>query len=105
MDNQNASPATSMSRPVSEAEIADEIEGADCIVAGTVARVSLEVGPVSLVSAEALPADDQLCKAEVAVIRTIACEGQADLLTVFFLRGKTPSRTWKELEEGQTLLL
>jgi hypothetical protein len=102
---QNGSIAMSTNKPVSEINIAGELEAAACIVAGTVTGVSDANESVSLVSAEARPGQDQLCKAEIAVIRAIAGERPDDLLTVFFLRGTTPGRSWKELAAGQTVLL
>src|SRR5260370_18676823 len=83
----------------------DDIEKADIVVAGTIVHVSPESGAVALVSAHANPEDDQLHKAEFSIIRHITGMPVQGPLVVFFLRGRSPSRPWLELNPDETVLL
>src|SRR5215203_2450444 len=105
MQMQNDTSAMGMSGPVPATDFRHEIANADLVLAATVARVSDASGPVSLVSPQAQPADDQLREAELVVVRTLAGEHDGGPLRVFFLVGKTPSRPWMELTQEQTVLL
>jgi hypothetical protein len=94
-----------MTGPMPNVNIADDIARADIVVAGTVARISPENGPVSLVSPQANPGDDRLYKAEFSVIRQITGRPAQSPVVVFFLRGRSPSRQWLELSLNETVLL
>lgn len=105
MQMQNPPSATGMSGPVPTIDLGSEIAGAELILVGTVTTVNDASRPVSLVSPQAEPAKDQLRVAELAVVRTLAGEHGDGLIRVFFLVGKTPSRPWMDLTQGQTVLL
>src|SRR5260370_29049261 len=96
---------SAMTGPMPNVNLADDIEKADIVVAGTIVHVSPESGPVALVSAHANPEDDQLHKAEFSIIRHITGMPVQGPLVGFFLRGRSPSRPWLELNPDETVLL
>lgn len=93
------------SGPVPYSDFEQEVTTADVIIAGSVTAVSETDGPLTLVSPEARADEDQLMVAQVRVLRTLSGNPQGSNIRVLFLRGKLPSRPWRVLSEGQTVLL
>jgi hypothetical protein len=96
---------SAMAAPMPNVDLAADSEKADLIVAGTIVRISPASEPVFLVSAQANSVDDQLYQAELSVARSLAGAPAQGSLTVFFLRGRSPSRFWLELNPSDTVLL
>lgn len=94
-----------MSGPISNPDPTTDIASAELIVVGTVARVGLHAGAVSLVAPGARAPDDELFRAELDVVRVLAGKPPGPSLGVLFVRSRTPARAWLELEPHQTVLL
>lgn len=103
--NHQSSPGPPASIPERMVDLKHEINKADLILVADVSKVRDASEPVSLVNPRAQPAHDHLRVAELAVIRILAGKLKAGPLHVYFLTGKNPSRQWKPLLAGQTLLL
>ena len=97
--------STGVAGPIPGPDLTEEIAKADLVVVGRIQQTRPAVGPVSLVSPRANPVDDELYEADVATLRSIAGTPPPGALTVLFLRGRSPARSWLELEAGVVVLL
>lgn len=91
--------------PVPAADYRQELEQADAIIAARVISVAKANDSPTVVSADASSEYDQLMAARVKPLRTLVGSVPEDEITVYFLQGKYPSRPWRTLSDGDTVLL